>query len=166
MPSIKDISMILLYTGMIAWILSNSSETLYLRDPAPLSLSCSINTICKIHEIYHVYIHTRLGAYDRDRLHVYDRRRTYVRMRMHIIHRVTFRTVAGPYLTNRNDSYQCRCVASHHMRVYLCMYLHTHVVEYLRINVFSTFLSPRCDTRSLLLPEIALLFRIVSFASD
>lgn len=27
-------------------------------------------------------------------------------MRIHIIHRVTFRTVAGPYLTNRNDSYQ------------------------------------------------------------
>lgn len=70
--------------------------------------------------------------------------RTYVRMCMHIIHRVTFRTVAGPYLTNRNDSYQSssRRVAPH-MRVYVCMYLHTHV-GYLRI-VFSTFLSPRRD---------------------
>lgn len=52
--------------------------------------------------------------------------RTYVCMRMHIIHRITFRTVAGPYLTNRNDSYQSssRRIASHRAAC-VCIYVCT-----------------------------------------
>lgn len=114
----------------ITWILSNSSETLYLRDPAPLSQSRSINTICKIREIYHVYIHNTQNSTACTIVIGYmctiGAGRTYVCMRMHIIHRVTFRTVAGPYLTNRNDSYQSssRRIAPPHACVF------THILAY------------------------------------
>lgn len=107
---------------------------------------------------YHVY--TKLDGRTVC-LHVYtnDAEDVHI-LRMHIIHRVTFTTVAGPYLTNRNDSYQsssCR-IASHRIAPHACVCVHTRarvIVEYLRIVFFCVSLAEtRRDTRSLLLPRM------------